>query len=149
MTQPERGTDTGMPSAPGKLVIISGPSGVGKSTIMPLVRERFGDRLRMSISATTRPPRPGEVDGENYHFLSDDDFQRRLAAGEFLESVEVLAVGTGTGRCSTRSSLAWKRASGLFWRSTWTGRRGPSRPSRRSDGFHFPGPGRRRGSPSA
>ena len=77
----------------GKLVIISGPSGVGKSTIMPLVRERFGDRLRMSISATTRPPRPGEVDGENYHFLTHQDFQSRLAAGEFLESVEVFGRG--------------------------------------------------------
>ncbi|MEM6798127.1 MAG: guanylate kinase [Planctomycetota bacterium] len=78
---------------PGELVIVSGPSGVGKSTIMPLVRQRFGQRLRMSISATTRPPRPGELNGENYHFLSDEDFQQRLSAGEFIESVEVFGRG--------------------------------------------------------
>lgn len=60
---------------------------------MPLVRQRFGERLRMSISATTRPPRPGEVDGENYYFLSHDEFQRRLAAGEFLEAIEVFGRG--------------------------------------------------------
>ena len=77
----------------GKLVIISGPSGVGKSTIMPLVRQHFGDGLRMSISATTRPPRSGEVDGVNYHFLPHDEFQRRLASGEFLEAIEVFGRG--------------------------------------------------------
>lgn len=83
-----------MSAEPGKLVIISGPSGVGKSTIVPLVRQRFGEeRLRMSISATTRDPRPGEIDGENYHFLADDEFQRRLAAGEFLEAIEVFGRG--------------------------------------------------------
>lgn len=66
---------------------------MGKSTIVPRVRKRLGDRLRMSISATTRPPRPGEVDGVNYHFLSPEEFQRRLAAGEFLETVEVFGRG--------------------------------------------------------
>ncbi|MEM6655327.1 MAG: guanylate kinase [Planctomycetota bacterium] len=82
-----------MPATPGKLVIISGPSGVGKSTIVPLVRQRFGPSLRMSVSATTRPPRPGEVDGENYHFLTGAEFQQRLAAGEFIEAIEVFGRG--------------------------------------------------------
>lgn len=82
-----------MPTKPGQLVIISGPSGVGKSTIVPLVRQRFAGQLRMSISATTRGPRPGEKDGENYHFLSDEEFQQRLAAGEFIEAVEVFGRG--------------------------------------------------------
>ena len=77
----------------GQLVIISGPSGVGKSTIMPLVRERFGERLRMSVSATTRAPRPGEVDGQNYHFLSAEEFSHRLAEGQFLEAIEVFGRG--------------------------------------------------------
>lgn len=81
------------PAPAGKLVIISGPSGVGKSTIVPLVRQRFGDRLKMSVSATTRPPRPGEVDGENYHFLSDQEFQLRLAKGDFVEAIEVFNRG--------------------------------------------------------
>lgn len=81
------------PTTAGKLVIISGPSGVGKSTLVPLVRERFGSALRMSVSATTRPPRPGEVDGENYYFLADEEFQRRRAGGEFIESIEVFGRG--------------------------------------------------------
>lgn len=80
-------------SSRGQLVIVSGPSGVGKSTIIPLVRREFGDRLRMSVSATTRSPRPGEVDGVNYHFLSHEEFHKRLEAGEFLEAVEVFGRG--------------------------------------------------------
>lgn len=82
-----------MPTAPGQLVIISGPSGVGKSTIVPLVRQRFGGNLRMSVSATTRDPRPGEEDGVNYHFLSTEEFQSRLSAGDFIEAVEVFGRG--------------------------------------------------------
>lgn len=74
-------------------MILSGPSGVGKSTIVPQVLARFKEGLRPSISATTRPPRPGEVDGRNYHFLSSSDFRHRLDAGEFLEAVEVFGRG--------------------------------------------------------
>lgn len=93
---------------PGKLVIVSGPSGVGKSTIVPRVLDHFGPTLRASISATTRPPRPGEVDGKNYHFLSADEFRRRLDAGEFLEAVEVFSRGYwyGTLRSEVIPSLA-------------------------------------------
>ncbi|MCA9231991.1 MAG: guanylate kinase [Planctomycetales bacterium] len=78
---------------PGKLVVVSGPSGVGKSTVVAKVLKRFGGRLRLSISATTRLPRPGEQDGVDYHFLEMAEFQRRRAAGEFLECIEVFGQG--------------------------------------------------------
>ncbi len=68
----------------GQLIVISGPSGAGKTTLLKkLCQECPG--LSVSVSATTRPPRPGERDGVDYHFLSDEEFQRRRAAGEFLE----------------------------------------------------------------
>jgi guanylate kinase len=72
---------------------MSGPSGVGKSTLVRKLIARTGDRLRKSVSATTRPPRPGEVDGVDYHFLAADEFRRRVAAGEFLEAIEVFGRG--------------------------------------------------------
>ncbi len=94
-------------SEPGKLVILSGPSGVGKSTVVAEVLKRYGGRLRLSISATTRLPRPGEQDGEDYHFLSGEEFFRRRAQGEFLECVEVFGQGIwyGTLWSEVRPSL--------------------------------------------
>lgn len=96
------------PSNPGRLVVVSGPSGVGKSTVLRKVIDRFGGRLRMSVSATTRRPRPGEEDGVDYHFLSEDEFQRRRAAGEFLECCEVFGRGHwyGTLHSEVGPSLA-------------------------------------------
>jgi guanylate kinase len=64
--------------------VITGPSGVGKGTLIRSLLERE-PRLRLSVSATTRAPRPGEEDGREYHFLTDEEFERRLQAGEFLE----------------------------------------------------------------
>ncbi|MDZ4657022.1 MAG: guanylate kinase [Bythopirellula sp.] len=77
----------------GKLVVLSGPSGVGKSTVVPKVMDRLAGRLERSISATTRKPRPGEQDGVDYHFLDPAEFARRLSAGEFVETVEVFGRG--------------------------------------------------------
>ena len=70
--------------AVGKVFVITGPSGVGKGTLIERLLERIPD-LELSISATTREPRPGEVDGRDYHFLSPEEFRRRLEAGDFLE----------------------------------------------------------------
>ncbi len=67
--------------------MISGPSGAGKGTVIALVKQRL-DGVVTSVSATTRAPRPGEADGREYHFLSREDFEAAVAAGEFLEWVE-------------------------------------------------------------
>jgi guanylate kinase len=76
-----------------KLIVLAGPSGVGKSTVLRRLVERFPGRLRLSVSATTRPPRPGEVDGVDYYFLSPVEFQRRRREGDFLECFEVFDRG--------------------------------------------------------
>ena len=68
----------------GKVFVITGPSGVGKGTLIELLRERVPE-LELSTSATTREPRPGEDDGRDYHFLTPEEFERRVEAGEFLE----------------------------------------------------------------
>jgi len=75
------------------MLVLSGPSGVGKSTVLRRLLERHPDRLRLSISATTRSPRPGETDGVDYYFLQPEEFTRRRQAGEFLESCEVFGHG--------------------------------------------------------
>lgn len=71
----------------GLLLSVSGPSGVGKTTICQRLVERLGAVL--SVSATTRARRENEVDGKSYHFLSKEEFQRRLEQGEFLEHAQV------------------------------------------------------------
>lgn len=73
----------------GKLIIFSAPSGSGKSTIIKALKDRGNVPLEFSVSATNRPPRPGEVDGVHYYFLSTDDFNRRIANGDFVEYEEV------------------------------------------------------------
>ncbi|WP_042939569.1 guanylate kinase [Rhodococcus sp. AW25M09] len=68
----------------GRLVVLSGPSGVGKSSVVRLVRAALPE-LVFSVSVTTRSPRPGETDGQDYHFVSADEFDRMIADGELLE----------------------------------------------------------------
>lgn len=70
---------------PGKVIVISAPSGTGKSTIINAILDRGELDLQFSVSATNRSPRPGEVNGVNYHFLSDEQFHDAIAADEFIE----------------------------------------------------------------
>jgi guanylate kinase len=73
----------------GKLIIISAPSGCGKSTIIGDIMDRGQFDLEFSVSATNRSPRPGEVDGVSYHFLSDQQFKDLIAEGAFVEYEQV------------------------------------------------------------
>ena len=89
---------------------MTGPSGVGKGTLIRTLRERVPD-LELSVSATTRRPRPGEQDGVDYHFLDEADFERRQDAGEFLEHARYAGNRYGTLRSEIeRAGRAGARA---------------------------------------
>ncbi|HWL11295.1 MAG TPA: guanylate kinase [Planctomicrobium sp.] len=72
-----------------RLLILSGPAGAGKTTIVKLLLNSSPVPLEMSVSATTRPPRPNEIDGKDYYFLSRDQFLQKQANNEFVEWAEV------------------------------------------------------------
>jgi guanylate kinase len=94
-----------MPAVPGLLYVVCGPSGVGKTSLVrALVARRAG--LALSVSFTTRPPRPGEQDGVAYHFVSVDRFAAMQAAGEFLEHARVFDHHYGTSAVAVAQSLA-------------------------------------------
>lgn len=95
-----------------QVVVLSGPSGSGKTTIVHRLLQESPVPLAMSVSATTRPKRPGEVDGVDYYFLSPEEFERRRAAGEFLECAEVHKSGYWYG--TLRSELERIRRSGAW-----------------------------------
>jgi guanylate kinase len=80
-----------------KVFVITGPSGVGKGTLIRLLRERLPD-LALSVSATTRQARPGETQGEHYHFISDEEFARHVQEGDFVEWAEYSGRRYGTLR---------------------------------------------------
>lgn len=89
----------------GNLFIVSAPSGAGKSSLVKALLERDA-AIRLSISYTTRAPRPGEADGVHYHFVSREQFQERLERGEFLESAEVYGNYYGTSQPWIEAEMA-------------------------------------------
>ncbi len=91
---------------PNHLVVISGPSGAGKSTVVRELLEKCPLPLCLSVSATTRQPRQGEVEGVDYFFLTPEQFAARRAAGEFLESKEYAGNWYGTLQSQVTAGLA-------------------------------------------
>ena len=87
----------------GLLVVISGPAGSGKGTVNHILLEQ--PDFVFSVSATTRAPRPGEVDGVNYHFISVEEFERRIAAAELLEYTKYCGNYYGTLKRETEAVL--------------------------------------------
>ena len=81
----------------GKLIVLTGPSGVGKGTLMNEILNRYPE-LHYSVSATTRSPRPGEINGKNYNFISRSQFEQLVTQGEFLEWAEFAGNCYGTPR---------------------------------------------------
>jgi guanylate kinase len=93
------------------VLVVTGPSGVGKGTLIRSLQERL-PALELSVSATTRPPRPGEVDGRHYWFLSDREFDRRLHAGEFLEHATYAGHRYGTLRSEVERAAGRQAGAG-------------------------------------
>jgi guanylate kinase len=93
----------------GKVFVITGPSGVGKGTLIEQLLERVPE-LELSISATTREPRAGEVEGRDYFFLTPEEFRRRLEAGDFLEHASYSGNYYGTLKEEVQRRLAQDRS---------------------------------------
>jgi len=89
---------------PARLTVLSGPSGVGKSTVVKALREQHPE-IWVSVSVTTRFPRPGEIDGVDYHFVSAGEFDRQVEAGELLEWAEFAGNRYGTPAAPVRERL--------------------------------------------
>jgi guanylate kinase len=88
-----------------RVFVITGPSGVGKGTLIRTLLQRVPE-LELSVSATTRPPRPGERDGVDYHFLTDAEFDKRVIAGDFVEHASYAGRRYGTLRSELEQRLA-------------------------------------------
>ena len=97
-----------MSAREGLLIVISGPAGSGKGTVLRRIFDspKHGREFAFSVSATTRAPRPGEVDGVNYHYLTREDFEARIARGELLEYTEYCGNYYGTPKKEAEEVLA-------------------------------------------
>jgi len=102
----------------GSLFVITAPSGAGKSSLIDALL-KDDPRLRLSVSYTTRVPRPGEANGREYHFVDDKTFMAMLERGEFLESAEVHGYRYGTSQAVIREALA--RGQDLVLEIDWQG----------------------------
>ncbi|MBG0743990.1 MAG: guanylate kinase [Cylindrospermopsis raciborskii KL1] len=94
---------------PGKLIVLTGPSGVGKGTLMQKLLAQH-PQLYYSVSATTRSPRPGEIDGKSYFFITPNSFQELVAQGEFLEWAEFAGNYYGTPRAAVLQQIQLGRS---------------------------------------
>ena len=90
---------------PGLLMVVSAPSGAGKTSICREILQRF-PKIRFSVSCTTRPPRPGEINGRDYEFISDEEFRERMVRGEFVEWVENYGYLYGTSKKAMEAFLS-------------------------------------------
>ena len=104
----------------GNLFIVSAPSGAGKSSLIQALLKRHSD-MQVSVSHTTRAPRPGEQDGVHYHFISVDEFKALIAQDEFFEWAEVFGNYYGTSKSTIRDSLS--RGIDVFLDIDWQGAR--------------------------
>lgn len=102
----------------GLLFILSSPSGAGKTTLSRMLLEA-DDEIALSISATTRPPRPGEEDGVHYHFVSDAEFDRMVEKDDFYEWAEVFGYRYGTPKGAIRNAL--KEGQDFLFDIDWQG----------------------------
>ena len=102
----------------GQLFVIAAPSGTGKTSLVKALMQRE-PRLKFSVSYTTRKPRPAEVDGRDYHFVSKDEFQRMIASDQFLEHAQVFDNFYGTGFKAVTDSL--QRGQDLLLEIDWQG----------------------------
>ena len=87
-----------------RLIVVAGPSGVGKTSVLAELRQRYPD-FYFSVSVTTRPPRPGEVDGSHYHFVDNDTFDKLVADNQLLEHAEYAGNRYGTPRGPVEQAL--------------------------------------------
>ena len=104
----------------GLLIVLSSPSGAGKSTISHMLMESEAD-VRMSVSATTRPMRPGESQDVDYHFVDNTEFDRMIAAGEFVEWASVFSHRYGTPKAPVKQAL--KEGRDILFDIDWQGAR--------------------------
>ncbi len=99
---------------PNKLIVLTAPSGAGKTTIVRHLLQKYPDQLAFSVSATTRPPRDYEKEGLHYYFISLDDFRNKVENDEFVEYEEVYS-GTCYGTLKSEISRLWKEGKAVVF----------------------------------